>query len=117
MLGIQTYAQKSEMLIRIAEIELFPEYVEEYNAILKEEASASIKLEKGVIAIFPLQQEMDKTKVRILEIYENQEAYQLHLKTPHFLKYKTTTSNMVKELKLVNMNTIDDEMMSAIFKK
>ena len=56
-------------------------------------------------------------QIRILEIYANREAYEAHLKTPHFQKYKTSTLKMVKSLKLVDMNTIDSETMVDIFRK
>jgi quinol monooxygenase YgiN len=42
------------------------------------------------------------TRITILEIYASQEAYQSHLKTPHFLAYKTGTLRMVKSLELVD---------------
>ena len=84
---------------------------------MKEEAGASLKLEPGVLAIFQLYQKDDASKIRILEMYANKEAYQSHLKTPHFQKYKTTTSKMVKSLKLVDMNAIDSEAISVMFRK
>ena len=110
-------AQKKEMMVRISEIEIFPEYLSEYKTILKEESSASVKLEPGVLAIFPMYQKNDSTQIRILEMYENNEAYQSHLKTPHFQKYKTSTVKMVKNLKLTDMNTIDPESMQMLFRK
>lgn len=110
-------AQKKDMMVRISEIEIYPEYLSEYLAILKEESSASVKLEPGVLAIFPMYQKTDSTQVRILEIYNDNNAYQSHLKTPHFQKYKTTTIKMVKSLKLVDMNTIDPESMKMLFRK
>lgn len=110
-------AQKKEMMVRISEIEIFPEYLSQYKTILKEESSASIKLEPGVLAIFPMYQKNDSTQIRILEMYENNEAYQSHLKTPHFQKYKTSTVKMVKNLKLTDMNTIDPESMQMLFRK
>jgi len=110
-------AQNKDMIVRISEIEIHPEYLSEYKAILKEEASASVKLEPGVLAIFPMYQKTDSTQIRILEIYNDNDAYQSHLKTPHFQKYKTTTIKMVKSLKLLDMNTIDPESMKMLFKK
>ena len=77
-------AQKEEMMVRISEIEIHSNYLEEYKDILKEEAEASVKLEPGVISIFPMYQQGDPTQVRILEIYASREAYESHLKTPHF---------------------------------
>jgi quinol monooxygenase YgiN len=111
------HAQQQEMMVRISEIEIHSEYLEEYKTILKHEAEASVRLEKGVIAILPMFQKENPTQVRILEMYQDQKAYQSHLKTKHFLKYKTTTLHMVKTLKLVDMNALDPEMIMPIFRK
>jgi quinol monooxygenase YgiN len=62
-------------------------------------------------------QQKDSTQIRILEIYANREAYQSHLKTQHFQHYKTTTLAMVKSLQLIDMDAMDPETMSKIFRK
>lgn len=111
------FAQKNEMLIRISEIEIYPDSLPAYKAILKEEAEASVRLEPGVISILPMYQQKDSTQIRILEIYANREAYQSHIKSPHFQKYKTTTLGMVKSLQLIDMTAIDPETMKKIFGK
>ncbi|KPM47720.1 antibiotic biosynthesis monooxygenase [Jiulongibacter sediminis] len=105
------------MMIRLVEIEIEPEYLDEYLNILKEESNASMKLEPGVISIYPMYQKDNPTEIRLLEIYANQKAYESHLETPHFKYYKTTTLKMVKSLKLVDMNAIDPDAMPMIFKK
>ena len=110
-------AQGKDMIVRVSEIQIHPSRLAEYNAILKEEAEASVRLEPGVIAIFPMAQKENPTEVRILEIYASREAYESHLKTPHFQKYKTTTLEMVKSLKLVDMDPLDAQTMATIFKK
>jgi len=110
-------AQKNNMMIRISEIEIDSNYLEQYKGILKEESGESVKSEPGVICIYPMYQKENLTQVRILEIYANTEAYQSHLKTVHFQKYKTTTLKMVKSLRLVDMEAIDTETMKEIFKK
>jgi quinol monooxygenase YgiN len=110
-------AQQKQIMVRISEIEIDSNYLNEYKAILKEESEASVRLEPGVISIFPMYQKENLTEVRILEIYASREAYESHLKTPHFQHYKTTTLKMVKSLKLVDMETIDAKTMTEIFKK
>lgn len=110
-------AQQKDMMVRISEIEIVSEYLDEYKAILKQESAASVKLEPGVVAIFPMFEKEKRTQVRILEVYASREAYESHLKTPHFQKYKTTTLKMVKSLKLVDMEAIDAETMTRVFKK
>ena len=117
VLSVSVFAQKTSMMIRIAEIKIDSNYLEEYKTILKEESSASVKSEPGVISIYPMYLKSDPTQVRILEIYASTEAYESHLKTSHFQKYKTTTLKMVKSLKLVGMEAIDPETMPALFVK
>jgi alkylhydroperoxidase/carboxymuconolactone decarboxylase family protein YurZ/quinol monooxygenase YgiN len=105
------------MMVRISEIEIVPQHLEEYKSILKDEAAASVKIEPGVVAIFPMYQQESPTQIRIVEIYRDSAAYQSHLKTPHFQHYKTSTLKMVKSLKLVDMKAIDSETMLEIFSK
>ncbi|GAB4006002.1 hypothetical protein GCM10028808_07060 [Spirosoma migulaei] len=108
---------ETDMMIRIAELEIVLDYLGEYKAILKEEAARSVQLEPGVIAIFPMYEKEKPTQIRLIEVYANQAAYQSHLKTPHFQHYKTSTLKMVKSLKLINMASLDPETMLNVFEK
>lgn len=106
-----------QMMIRLSEIAIEPQYLDEYLAILKEETEASIKLEPGVLSIYPMSQKENPTQIRILEIYANAKAYKSHIASPHFQHYKTSTLKMVKSLKLVDMDAINPQAMNQIFKK
>jgi len=104
-------------MIRISEIGIKPEYLDEYLSILEEESKASVELEPGVISIYPMYEKENPTQIRILEIYADKKAYESHLETPHFKHYKTTTLKMVNSLELIDMNAIDGGTMPIIFKK
>ena len=106
-----------KMIVRIAEIEVYPQYLTEYLEIANEVDRLSIEHEPGVICLYQMQSAEDSTKIRILEIYASEEAYQQHLKTDHFQKYKQGTLHMVKDLKLPTMKPLDPETMKQIFKK
>ena len=106
-----------DMMIRMAEIEVDSNYLEEYIRILKEESAASVRLEPGVVCIYPMYQKENPTAIRLLEIYANKEAYESHLQTPHFKHYKTATLKMVRSLKLIDMEAIDKGTMPTIFTK
>ncbi|MCK0133005.1 putative quinol monooxygenase [Arenibacter sp. S6351L] len=112
----QTYTLEN-MMVRIAKIEVEEDYLEEYIALLKEEAEASVRLEPGVICIYPMFQKEKPTQIRLLEIYADKGAYESHLQSPHFKHYKETTLPMIKSLQLVEMEAIDKETMASIFKK
>ena len=105
------------LLVRIAEIEVNEEYLEEYLAAAHNVGTKSVESEEGVICIFPMQVKDSPNTIRILEIYRNDEAYQAHLQTPHFLEYKQGTLHMVKSLQLVATEPLAPEAMPLIFKK
>ena len=110
-------AQDDSLMVRIAEIEIHPDQLARYTAILKEEARASIEREPGVITIFPMFQKDHPNQVRILEIYASRKAYESHLRSPHFLKYKTSTQAMVASLQLIDMQALDPATMPLLFRK
>jgi quinol monooxygenase YgiN len=105
------------MLIRLSELEIEPGSLTEYLSILREEAAASVRLEPGVIAIFPMQQKESPTQIRIVEVYGSRAAYEAHLQTPHFKQYKSATLHMLKSLRLLDMSAADQHTMSRIFRK
>ena len=108
---------ENEMLVRIAEIEVNEGYLEEYLAAAHNVGTKSVEVEPGVICIFPMQVKDAPNTIRILEIYRDDEAYQAHLQTPHFLEYKQGTLHMVKSLQLVATEPLAPEAMPLIFKK
>ena len=112
-------AEKNDgtMLVRIAEIEIYPKHLEAYLNAATEIQQKSLAEEAGVLCLFPTQMKEDSTQFRILEIYASQEAYQHHIQTAHFQKYKQGTLHMVKSLKLQDLTPLDRETMSKIFKK
>jgi quinol monooxygenase YgiN len=105
------------MIVRISELDIELNQLEEYTQILAEEAEASMRLEPGVICIFPMYRQAEPTAVRILEIYASREAYDSHIGSSHFQKYKKTTLKMVKALKLIDMSAVDAQTMARIFAK
>ncbi len=105
------------MIVRISEIEVYPEYLNEYLIFAKEAAETSIEKEKGVISIYPMMVIKDNNQIRILEIYKNQEAYKKHIASDHFQKYKQGTLHMVKSLDLVDTYQLSEKNFKKIFKR
>jgi len=92
--------------VRIAELEIDPAQLEAYKAALGEEIETSIRLEPGVLALYAVSLKEHPNQVRIFETYANRDAYESHLKTPHFSKYKAGTQRMIKALKLLETDPI-----------
>ena len=93
-----------ERIVRLARIEVYPEKLEEYLEFAKEVGTVSMASEPGVIGLFSMKDKADPNKVFILEVYADREAYQAHLQTAHFKKYKEGTAAMVKSLTLIDTN-------------
>jgi len=77
-----------------------------YKDALKEEIATSIRVEPGVLALYAVSVKDQPNQVRIFETYKDQAAYESHLQTPHFKKYKAETQGMVKSLHLIETEPI-----------
>ena len=88
--------------VRLSRITVDSARLEEYNAYLKEEIEASMRLEPGVLVLYAVAEKERPNHVTILEIYVDEAAYKSHIATPHFQKYKKETLDMVQSLELVD---------------
>lgn len=95
------FAQEKNQLVRMAKLIIDSAQLESYKAFLKEEIETSVKLEPGVLTLYAVAEKNKPTHITILEIYANTDAYESHVQTPHFLKYKEGTKAMVKSFELV----------------
>ena len=96
-------AQAQRPYVRIAKIEIDPTRLELYKAALKEGAETAVRVEPGVISLYGVYDKGKPTSVTVFEIYASKEAYASHVLTPHFLKYKAATQNMVTSLRLTDV--------------
>ena len=106
ILQFKAVAQESEKIVQMAKIEVDPAQLDKYKACLKEEIETSIRIEPGVLSLQAVADKNEPTHITILETYANNDAYQAHLKSPHFLKYKAAVKEIVKHLELVRVNII-----------
>ena len=106
-----------DQLVRIAEIEVHPEWLDAYLTAARTVGAESVAKEPGVVCIFPMQQKENPCIIRIVEIYRDEVAYKAHIATPHFRAYKEGTPHMIKSLELVPVEPLDTDDMKLIFKK
>ena len=103
----QEYAKPAaSQLVHLSKITVDPAQLDAYNAFLKEEIEASMRLEPGVLTLYATAEKDAPHHVTILEIYADRAAYESHLQTPHFQKYKQGTLEMVQQLELVDVTPL-----------
>jgi quinol monooxygenase YgiN len=101
MASAPAFAQDSkEPYVRVAEIEIDPLQLDAYKAAVKEQIEAAVRLEPGVLALYAVTDKENSARIVVFEMYADIEAYKAHLETAHFKKYKVTTQDIVKSLKL-----------------
>ena len=96
-------AQSQTAYVRIARIVVDSTKLDSYKAALKEGMEAAILKEPGVLTLYAVYEKDRPTHVTVFEIYANEDAYRLHIQTPHFKKYKNTVEGMVKSLELTDV--------------
>ena len=98
-----TTIQAQEPYVRIAKIIVDSSQLKQYQSFLKEGIETSVKLEKGVLRMFAVYEKDKPNHITVFETYASKEAYESHIKTTHFQKYKNGTLKMVQSLELMDV--------------
>lgn len=75
-------------------VEIKPEFQNEFKNIVLPEMAESLKLEKGVSAMYAATDSQTPNRWYFYEVYASEEDYQLHRQTPHFRDYLRQTAHM-----------------------
>lgn len=104
--GTAAAAEVRPLYVQEAEIEIDPAQLESYKAAVAEHIETATRVEPGIIALYGVSENDNPTRVRVFEIYRDQDAYRSHLETAHFKTYKATVEKMVRSLKLIRTTPI-----------
>jgi len=99
-------AQESKQVVRLAKLQIDSAQLDNYKDMLRQGIETSMRVEPGVLQMYAVSDKNNPTYITILEIYASLDAYNSHLETPHFRKYKIGTQHMVKSLELVNVDPV-----------
>lgn len=99
-------AAEERRVVRLAELEIDSAQLGSYKAALSDEIETSIRVEPGVLSLYAVSVKGHPEQIRLFEMYANPAAYQAHLETPHFKRYKALTQGMVKSLRLIETEPV-----------
>lgn len=94
-------------IVRLSKIEVYPQHLNEYMKFAGEVGEISLCTEPGVLTMYAVQDKENPTLVTILETYATKEAYEKHIASKHFQKYKQGTLHMVKSLQLCDQTPLN----------
>lgn len=94
-------------IVRLSKIEVYPQYLDEYMKYATEVGEISLRTEPGVLTMYAVGEKENPCKITILETYASREAYEMHIASKHFQKYKQGTLHMVKSLVLSDQTPLN----------
>ena len=95
-------------IVRLSKIEVYPQYLDEYMKYATEVGEVSLRTEPGVLTMYAVGEKENPCKITILETYASREAYEKHIASKHFQKYKQGTLHMVKSLQLCDQTPLNN---------
>ena len=100
-------AMSADGIVRLSKIEVYPQHLDEYMKYAVEVGEVSLCTEPGVLTMYTLQDKENPCLVTILETYSSKDAYEKHIASDHFQKYKKGTLHMVKSLQLCDQTVLN----------
>ena len=94
-------------IVRLSIIEVYPQYIDEYIKYAVEVGEVSLRTEPGVLTMYAVKDKENPCLVTILETYSSKNAYEKHIASAHFQKYKKGTLHMVKSLQLCDQTPLN----------
>ena len=94
-------------IVRLSKIEVYQQNLDEYIRYVTEVGEISLRTEPGVLTMYAVAEKENPCKITILETYASKEAYDKHIASAHFRKYKQGTLHMVKSLELTDQTPLN----------
>jgi len=90
----------------LAELEIDPRQIDAFNTAVREVGQVSVRVEEGCLALYAVADSDNPSRLHVFEIYRDSAAYQAHLQTPHFQRFRATTNSMVLSRKLLDATPV-----------
>ena len=83
------------MHVIIAPIQIKEGHKEAFMAEMIADARGSVADEPGCLRFDVIQDPDEENRIWLYEIYKDEDAFQTHLQTPHFIKWKATVPDWI----------------------
>ena len=94
-------------IVRLSKIEIYPQYLDAYMKYAAEVVEVSLRTEPGALTMYAVSEKENPCRVTILETYASRGAYEKHIASEHFQRYKQGTLHMVKSLILSDQTPLN----------
>lgn len=98
---------EADGIVRLSKVEVYPQYLDEYMRYAVEVGETSLRTEPGVLTMYAVGEKENPCRITILETYASRAAYEAHITSAHFQKYKKGTLHMVRSLVLSDQTPLN----------
>jgi len=81
------------MFVILAPIQIKEGFREKFVEAMVEDARDSVAHEPGCLRFDVIQDAGDPNRIWVYEVYKDEKAFEAHMQTPHFLKWKQTVAD------------------------
>lgn len=92
--------------VRIAQLDVDPQRLAEFNTVLQESVSTSVRVEPGVYTLYAVALKDTPNRFLVFEMYKDEAAYNAHRETPHFRKFFEATQTMVTSRTFLDVDPV-----------
>ena len=85
------------MYVIVAPIQIKEGYKERFVEAMLDDARGSVRDEPGCLRFDVVQDGGDSNRIWLYEVYVDEAAFEAHLKTPHFIKWRDTVKDWLAD--------------------
>ncbi|WP_230941564.1 putative quinol monooxygenase [Burkholderia cepacia] len=92
--------------VRIAQLEVDPDHLAEFKAVLMQSVSTSVRVEPGVYTLYAVALKDHPNRFLVFEMYKDEATYEAHRETAHFRKFFEATQTMVTSRTFLDVDPV-----------
>jgi autoinducer 2-degrading protein len=81
------------MYVLVVTIDIKPGFKDTFVAAMLDDARGSVGNEPGCVRFDVIQDEKEPNRIYLYEVYKDRAAFDVHVATPHFLKWNETVKD------------------------
>ncbi|MEX0958383.1 MAG: putative quinol monooxygenase [Burkholderiales bacterium] len=93
----------------LVEFTLHEDAVERFMPLMLENARASLEQEPGCDRFDVLHRAGKPNEIVLYEIYRDRAAFDMHLKSSHFLQFSAATAGFIKDKRIIELAWLNDQ--------
>jgi len=85
--------------------DIHPAVVDDFMPLMRQQAANSLRLEEGCHQFDIAYEQSNPCRIFLYELYENRDAFDLHLESAHYQRFASLTEGMVAEKAVTTFDT------------